>query len=688
MAEVFPQNGSQTRFHFLNARPCAKEHVSALLSCLEDWEEVPTGDIALVLHNLASRHWGLQAESFSLALLDGVEGELAVRAIQEIEELLAARVSSDDLLHRLLIAPLRESSRAKEIAKLSVSSGFAVTGEVFNSLENLQPLLSRLALAWLKLPEELFAGTEIGRTAVWKKLFTGHIATHLLRASSGPEFKSHWTSLLSQSQSPRIRAALMKIGNVLTEGLYPAEEREPLSTLRDGPSDDVNWRQVPREPGVVRFERALRQVNAIAGAVSQGKDDLAYKFLKDLIQAQLEDGDTGYVTKSLCNIAQRCAEMFRTDFERECLLAARELNPGDWWTLVQWGDHLKRTGQFDSATEALERAWQISQNPIAKSCLADVWVRRGQFDVAIKIYQSLPGWDNDQRIRTALADILRRMGRLEDAREEYAAISSQWGGHRPLAGLAEIAKLQMRPKDALAIYDQILASPLIEISRLNCRMARIYVLKLLGRFEEAFQECDDIVLKFPFLMKARVLRASILGLLGQATNGLADVPQLQSSNVLGQWTANYFRGLLLLKLNRFKEARECLVGALRVSLETGDELVMLRLGAALALIGDENFLEASKILKNIPETGNLVARYLARVLMFHVATSEVDRASLRWVEGEIGDTGTAGTQVKVAVNHLRNGEMMKAIQVETELFLSATPIGEYSASQEESSLVF
>jgi hypothetical protein len=52
--------------------------------------------------------------------------------------------------------------------------------------------------------------------------------------------------------------------------------------------------------------------------------------------------------KSLCNIAQRCTEMFRTDFERICLDYARKLSPNDAWVLVQYGNHLKRIGDDEA----------------------------------------------------------------------------------------------------------------------------------------------------------------------------------------------------------------------------------------------------------------------------------------------------------------------------------------------------
>ena len=59
-----------------------------------------------------------------------------------------------------------------------------------------------------------------------------------------------------------------------------------------------------------KIERALKQVQAIQQAVGQGQDQKAESFLKQLIASQIDD-DHEYVVKSLCNIAQRCADLRR-----------------------------------------------------------------------------------------------------------------------------------------------------------------------------------------------------------------------------------------------------------------------------------------------------------------------------------------------------------------------------------------
>ncbi len=65
--------------------------------------------------------------------------------------------------------------------------------------------------------------------------------------------------------------------------------------------------------------RVLKQINAIADQVARGRDQRARRFLDELIREQMRYSETEHAVKSLCNIAQRCADMFRSDFEQVAL---------------------------------------------------------------------------------------------------------------------------------------------------------------------------------------------------------------------------------------------------------------------------------------------------------------------------------------------------------------------------------
>ena len=210
------------------------------------------------------------------------------------------------------------------------------------------------------------------------------------------------------------------------------------------------------------LERALKQISAIVEAVSQASDAKARLFLRQLINSQSGEDSVEYLTKSLCNVAKQCADMYRTDFEYECLSAALAAKPDDAWTLVQLGDHFKRIGDFDNALATLSKAMTHGLPEIVHSSIADVWSEKGDFQRSLDIYKSIPNWESSVTIRTAIADNLRRMNRLAEAEREYAILlsdpnlMSQEVAHRVYAGQAQIAQVEGKISEAIEIYRKLM----------------------------------------------------------------------------------------------------------------------------------------------------------------------------------------------------------------------------------------
>ena len=160
-----------------------------------------------------------------------------------------------------------------------------------------------------------------------------------------------------------------------------------------------------RHSSHAELERALSEIDAITEALSTGKDHIAERYIKQLVERQMEDRESAeYAVKSLCNIGQRCAEMYRTDFEYRCLESAMTIDAADSWLLIQNADHLKRKGEYDRAIEAVKKALGGSNERIASSLLADIHSQMGEYEKAIDLYKSIPEWDHDARIMVGIAD--------------------------------------------------------------------------------------------------------------------------------------------------------------------------------------------------------------------------------------------------------------------------------------------
>jgi tetratricopeptide (TPR) repeat protein len=253
--------------------------------------------------------------------------------------------------------------------------------------------------------------------------------------------------------------------------------------------------------------------------------------------------------------------MFRTDFEYECLRTAEAIQPDDAWTLVQVADHFKRAGSFGKAIETLHRADALGAGLIVQSCIADVHVEMEQFSEALEIYKAIPGADQDRVIRTAIADVYRRSGRFDDALREYdRLIHDGIATDRTVAGRAEIAKRQGQLSIARDLYEQLLESGEFSgKSRAIHGMALANVLLRAGDLNGAYRTIDDVVQAQPFSWHAKALRAAIGGLLGDPGEAIKDLPDLGQAHAFREWVSGYVRGLLLLMLNRYADAREALL---------------------------------------------------------------------------------------------------------------------------------
>jgi tetratricopeptide (TPR) repeat protein len=491
--------------------------------------------------------------------------------------------------------------------------------------------------------------------------------------------------LAFEEETPPGRVAIGRIGAHLAEAIFPstapASEQLDVDDEHTDPGEDQDTvYSRPPVSGRDAMNRALKQIDGIAQAVAKGKDRDARRFLDHLIREQSRYSATQHALKSLCNIAQRCADMFRPDFERVALEEALRLKPDDPWTLIQWGNHLKGTGAYDAAIEVLERALGSANDRVCLSSMADVWCERGEYDKAVEAYKRVPNWSDYVEVRTGLADVLRKQGRFPEAEAEYDRIRDLWPeqADRALAGKAEIAKRQGRLDEAIRAYESLLGrgDVIDDRVRLVYRMAKCNVLKQKNRLQEAYQLADEIVSDAPFLMAARVSRASILGLLGEEEKGLRDIGGLCSGSTtayepatLAEWFLQYFRGLLLLKADRYQDAKRQLVSEFKSVVLTGDYLAIMRLGAAFTFLSKENISEAARVLADVGDIQDCFTRHIRHVLQLHVAVAQSDTKRVESISRELQAACVEDESLQNCVRALSVSDFDAARTYEIELLL-------------------
>lgn len=659
-----------------------KESVVAeyLYSAAQDWKEIQGLDANDLLKTATGEYWLSRTVSLLRIGIGGIERTLEKRVLENVEELLGSRVSSEKVLDHLLVAPLKDPSSPIALSKSALSYNFSAVASVLEELADLQQLLCRLTDLWLGLSQTMFSQLYESREVIWKTLVEKHGIRRLLGAANSHDFTTQWNLLTFHFPSSPSRSGLAKIGRELSLLLFPGTvHKEPIrltprteSAPRDQLKQTTNIAQA--------FERAQKQIVAIAQAVSKGHDMKAEKYLRELIQEQTSfSGGENYAVKSLCNIAQRCADMFRTDFEVICIEEALQLSRFDPWTLVQYGDYLKRIGSYDEAVKIFRQAEELGERQVALSCIADVYSHQGEYAKAISTYESIPDINNTPSALTAIADNLRKMGRLEDAQVAYNKVISlaqqglpQFVDHESRAqmGIAEVAKRQGKLEDALQNYRSILKQGVLnDQNRLFCKLGLCNILKLTEAYEEAYTIVDEVVQDYPFFMKARFSRGSILGLIGRELIGLEDLPERSGARSWQEWQRRYYRGLLLFKLKRYKDAKENLVEELSKVLASEEEKAILRMGAALCYLREDEALKADEILSEIPDLFDCNVKYLSLVMKLHSATQKKDITTINALRARIAGLQVVDLRLEKIISALDERNFSLALDYETNALL-------------------
>jgi hypothetical protein len=647
------------------------------LSLTKDWRVLEFEDEHSGL--IEAKHLAMTARCVALARLRlmVVDGPTGSALYPETEDLISSYASPDYVLQELLIAPYVNIEPIRRCADDALSQGFGAVGNLFARLLDLQPLLRRLSSIWLQLPLEPFFNADASKQELWNRLRTSGNLLKLLEAPNRHVVVEIFGALAFEQSIPRNRLGITRLGNAIANGLFG--KRGLIQVAQEVYSDDspeygARGRASPRQRG--GLERALKEIDGITNAVANGDDNLAEKYLQALIQRQTAElSDRAHAVKSLCNLAKQCADMLRADFEQSCLIRARDIDPSDSWTMIQLGDHLKRVGLYAEAREIVQKSLSIEQSEVGQSLLADIDSQTGEYELAIERYTSIAGWRRSSAIRTAVADNLRRLGRLDEADAAYKAIEEEGlGTDRSIAGRAEIAKQLGQLDLAKSLYSALIGSiHKRERSWWVYRIAFAGILKQRGEYQDALAITEDIIATVPFAMHARVLRASLWGLLELADKGLAALPDVQGSyayTAYGEWVREFTRGLLLLRTERYRDAYDRLSRNLAASVLDAEERTILRLAGALALVADGRIANARALLTNTSAARSAYVRHLNEVLQYHISVAESDIEGARSLYESLSRKKDENVLLWRAVQALHHGDMKKAIRFEIDAMLS------------------
>ena len=303
------------------------------LSLVDDWEVIEGTNSSDLVSKFTSLFRLDRAASYAMILIDGTPVDLEFEILECLEESLQTDIQVEALVDRLIVAPLRHPDRAASLAMSALSHNFAATALLYETIDDAQPLLRRLTSHWLNVPPNDLAEMGVRTSDVWKLACSSGAVRESLATTSRSSFERRWNAIALDETvfpTPASRIAFVRVVSGLSARMFPGAK--PLSpewaaTSEDDYNDDEQRDNTnPR----VSFNRAIKQIDAITDAVAAAEDNKAHKFLRELVTEQRNFvGGDDFAVKSLCNIAQRCADLFRTDFERSCLDLAIEILPTD-----------------------------------------------------------------------------------------------------------------------------------------------------------------------------------------------------------------------------------------------------------------------------------------------------------------------------------------------------------------------
>lgn len=612
-------------------------------SCANDWTEVSAEQVASLPFRQRTQAAVTLAQSATL----GLSASTTDVILEELEQLLEAGIDSTKVLCSLCVAPLNEASRAETLAAAAISKRRFASADIFSRVHENQPHIRRLSDAWLRVPFETISASGFSPSVLWRALVEASAIIGVLDAIGKRDHRAlrhAWNPLvlyLGASAAGR-NMALARIGQKLADGLALQHNprRAALAREEQVVESDRPMGQLPRGSVADRKDRALTQVEAVIDQVNHGNDARAHRFLAELIRDQ--KGEPEHLIKSLCNIAQRCKEIFRSDFERFCLREALELSPNDPWTLIQWGNHLKDCRSFSEARTSFNLAKTLSNDLTPDHCLADLLAAEDRFDDALRAYKSIPNWRESELVGTAIADVLRKTGRLDEAAMQYDYVLRHWPlSARARAGNAEIHQAHGNLLRSFEIYAELAMETQGTPDECHYMLMKGTILRRLRRIPEALSVADSALRRWPFNPAARYLRNSSLILAERFGDLDRDLPEASSAPGFSEWRRSFNRGLMLLCTSQFSAAREELVRGVASIGRVNSENGILAMAAAHALMHEQRFLEAKAMLQRTEavDLQDEQLLHLRLVLRLHVATLLNDEREAERLQNEIIGSG-------------------------------------------------
>jgi tetratricopeptide (TPR) repeat protein len=508
-----------------------------------------------------------------LSLLDtDLSLSARISVAQAAEEILRNAGAHEFVSRRLMSIPMPVEARAQRHRVTGPISSFTVIKGLFDDVFDSQATLDELWGAWEETLDE-YKIEDSTRPALVTHIVDSGFFLDVLRAIQSRDLHRFNSVIVEHTLRPQTSASLKTSQSVLTAfrskvhsrffaGSGKASQRQ-LRLKRVRPSATT---AVPTEPaeavvepifdlgGGIRISRRTvgafeakarvdKQIAAIRDVLFAGKNALAERYLQELIEFQLGQGDREHAVMSLCALAAISLDANQLQMADRVSEFALKLSADDPFVYTTRAEVFKQRGHFHSALKAYQEAIErFPQERYARDGFADVLKEMGSFDESIKLYREVQKlfpddpvafngevgalkakgelraalklavlnakrFEYDGVVRASLAGCLASLGKYEEALRHYkVALSIERPSMRTILSYIYTLKSSGKLTDALAYTDSLIARLPPVPSLLN---AKATLLRSGNRLQEALGLFEEVIVRFPTYTPARFGAATV-----------------------------------------------------------------------------------------------------------------------------------------------------------------------------------
>ncbi len=252
-----------------------------------------------------------------------------------------------------------------------------------------------------------------------------------------------------------------------------------------------------RASGKLAFDQASAQIKRIEKALRTSHLDQAQRFAEQLVNDQVDKGDSLFAAQSLCQISEVAKKLELYDLQLAWAKQAIDLNTSDGRCFGHAADAHLNLGEIEKAKVYFEKSIEAGSSFKAYGLTGLARIERSLFnyDLALDyLDQAREYYPNDEVIANFRADLLRDLRRFEESKEEYKKSQIAYPASSiPWCGLASVYVDNREFKLAEETYTRTLElflNPEDRVVALN-GLAGLY--SRLARFEEAHKLLDESI---------------------------------------------------------------------------------------------------------------------------------------------------------------------------------------------------